>query len=169
MPKIVSTSYTSVDIPIPSSFLAPLADASVISSKVIDFAATLLPEYQNLYAVVLDNVLSQQECEEFIHLAERSAGAHGETNEVEGNGWRPAMVNAGIGREFLMLDYRNSDRIIWDEREVVGRLWQRVLQGEGMREYFKVLDGEKYLDVMGDWYVRKGERWVSTKQGELNP
>ena len=163
---LYKTSYTSVPVPIPDSFLAPLPDPSVIKVEKIDFAKTVLPGYKNLYAVVLDNVLSKEECEQLIHMAEQSAGAHqDDEEEVENNGWRPAMVNAGPGREFVALDYRNSDRIIWDNKVVVKRLWDRVLQGKGMREYLSALDGEEYLPVVGDGASRRGERWVVTKQG----
>jgi len=78
------------------------------------------------------------------------------------------VVNAGPGQEFLSLDYRNSDRIIWDQKEVVGRLWQRVLQGQGIKEYFKELvPGRNYEEVLGSSFVQRGERWVPSKQGEV--
>jgi hypothetical protein len=163
---VFKTTYTSIPVPIPDTFLAPLPDPSVIKVEKIDFAKTTIPEYKNLYAVVLDNVLSQEECNQLIYMAEQSAGAHQDDDDkVPNNGWRPAMVNAGLGYEFVALDYRNSDRIIWDEKVLVKRLWDRVLQGKGMKEYLSVLDGEEYYDVVGDVATRRGERWVATKQG----
>ena len=100
-------------------------------------------------------------------MTEQSAGAHRDDQgaEVTNNGWRPAMVNAGPGHEFLALDYRNSDRIIWDNEVLVKRIWQRVLQGKGIREFLGVLEGEAYAPVFGDWPVERGERWVVTRQG----
>jgi hypothetical protein len=167
-PDVVQTSYSSVPVAISDDFLAPFPDPSTIKSKRIDFANTPLPEYKDCYAVVLDNVLSQDECDELLHMTEQSAGAHGnnEDNEdVPNNGWRQAMVNAGPGHEFLALDYRNSDRIIWDNEVITKRLWARVLQGKGIKEYLSVLEGKEYGSVIGDWPVEIGERWVVSKHG----
>lgn len=165
-PEVVRTSYTNVPVPIPSDFLAPLPDASVIEVNQIDFKQSVLPEYRGLYAVVLDNVLSQSECDELIHLAEKSVGAHQEGEEqLENNGWKPAMVNAGRNHEVLALDYRNSDRIIWDEKEVVKRLWDRVLQAKEVKDYITVLDGKKYTPVIGPKAEIPNERYKSTEQG----
>ena len=162
--QIVNTNYTSLPVDIPEDFLAPLRDPSSIKVEKVDFADSVLPEYRELYAVVLDSVLSQEECDQFIHLAELSAGGHGE-EEKPNNGWVPAMVNAGPGKEFFAPDYRNSDRIVWDQNMLVERLWKRIIQGKGVKEYLSVLDGEKYYPVVGDGATRRGERWVITKQG----
>jgi hypothetical protein len=114
---------------------------------------------------VLDNVLSQEECDQLIRLAELSAGGHRGNDDVENNGWKPAMVNVGSNYEVLAPDYRNSDRIIWDNAEVTRRLFQRVLQAPGMKEYLLRLDGKKYEPVVGIAAVNEGKRWVSTPQG----
>jgi hypothetical protein len=162
--QIVNTNYTSYPVDIPESFLAPLPDPSIIKVEKVDFANSVLSEYKKLYAIVLDNILSLEECDQLIHLAELSAGGHREDN-LPNNGWIPAMVNAGPGREFYAPDYRNSDRIVWDNTMLVQRIWKRILQGEGIKEYLSVLDGEKYYPVVGDGATRRGERWVVSKQG----
>jgi hypothetical protein len=174
-PAFVHTTYSSAPVPIPDDFLAPLPDASTIEVKRINFAESPLPGYKRLFAVVLDNVLSQSECDQLLHMAEMSAGAHGnsvnsvdgdgEEKEVKNNGWKPAMVNAGRNHEVMVLDYRNSDRIIWDQETVTTRLWERVMQGEGMKEYFQVLNGEKYVAAIGPSATMKSQRWVVTPQG----
>jgi hypothetical protein len=84
------------------------------------------------YAVVLDNVLSPSECAQLIQLAESSVLEKDKAEE--GNPWRPAPVNVGHGFEVLVADYRNSDRIIWDQQEIVDRLWARMEQVPGIRE-----------------------------------
>jgi hypothetical protein len=163
---LVKTSYTSLPVAIPDDFLAPLPDPSVITTQKIDFQNTTLPEYKGLYAVVLDNILSKEECDGLIRMCEMSAGGHQEGTEVPKNGWKPALVNAGDGYEYMVTDYRNSDRIIWDEKVVANRLWERVLQGEGIKDYLSVLDGEAYFPVLGYTRPRSdGQRWVVTKQG----
>jgi hypothetical protein len=164
-PEVVQTFYTNLPITIPSDFLTPLSDPSVIKVEQIDFKKSVLPEYRGLYAVVLDNVLSQSECDELVHLAEMSVGAHQEGEQLEGNGWKPAMVNAGRNHEVLALNYRNSDRIIWDEKVMVKRLWDRVLQAKEVKDYITVLDGKKYVPVIGPKAEIEGERYVSTSQG----
>lgn len=165
--------YTSIPVPIPDDFLAPIKDPSTIKVQKIDFANSVLPEYAQCYAVILDNVLSPGECAQLLHMAETSAGGHqdGDAPEVENNGWKVAMVNVGGGYEVVVPDYRNSDRIIWDEGTVMNRLWKRILQGEGMKEYLLRMQGEEYDSVLGIgsrsvW--RRDELsqvWVPTAQG----
>ncbi|MCJ1432593.1 hypothetical protein MMC27_001950 [Xylographa pallens] len=91
-----------------------------LSTKVevhkVDFTQTQLPEYSNQYAVVLDNVLTAAECNQLIQAAEASTPA----------GWEPAMINVGGGRQMLALDTRNCGRIIWDDSEIIGKIWNRV-------------------------------------------
>lgn len=163
--------YTSVPVSIPDDFLAPIEDPSTINVQKIDFANSILPEYAPCYAVILDNVLSPAECAQLLHMAEASAGGHqdGDAPEVENNGWKIAMVNVGGGYEVVVPDYRNSDRIIWDEGTVMNRLWKRILQGEGMKEYLLKLHGEKYDSVLGragKWKNHESTHdWVPTTQG----
>ncbi|RAL68624.1 hypothetical protein DID88_007337 [Monilinia fructigena] len=193
---VVKTSYTSLPVPIPDNFLRPLENPDdIITVEKIDFAKTVLKEYRGAYAVILDGVLSRNECEMLVKLAEMSKGGHGnivrgikvengvkmagsrngaqgdaveeEEEDAKGpadNGWTAAMVNAGIGHEFLATEYRNSDRIIWDEKEVVGRIWTRVLQGRGIKEDIGILEGKKW-ESLASVGIRRGERWVSTEQG----
>ncbi|KAF7915471.1 uncharacterized protein EAE98_011074 [Botrytis deweyae] len=190
---VVKTNYTSLPVEIPEDFLHPLENPEEkITVQRIKFEKTVLSEYRGAYAVVLDGVLSREECGELIRLAEMSKGAHGNlvgggggdgvdgdgdgdegVNEnenenglkgPENNGWTPAMVNAGVGYEFLSTEYRNSDRIIWDEKEVVSRLWKRVLQGKGIKEDIGVLEGKKW-EGLASLGLRSGERWVGTEQG----
>lgn len=75
------------------------------------------------------------------------------------------MVNAGRDKEFLSLDYRNSDRIIWDNEVIVQRLWTRIMQAEGMKDYFSVMKGKEYFKVVGDGIARRNERWVISPKG----
>ncbi|TGO35282.1 hypothetical protein BHYA_0164g00270 [Botrytis hyacinthi] len=181
---VVKTNYTSLPVEIPEDFLQPLKNAEKnITVQRIEFEKTALSEYRGAYAVVLDGVLSREECGELIRLAEMSKGGHGnlvgggsgdgdggedenesELKAPENNGWTPAMVNAGVGYEFLSTEYRNSDRIIWDEKEVVSRLWKRVLQGKGIKEDIAVLEGKRW-EGLASLGLRSGERWVGTEQG----
>ncbi|KAH8671497.1 hypothetical protein BX600DRAFT_459176 [Xylariales sp. PMI_506] len=121
----VRTSYRSREVSIPEKFLkSPPADAQPITVQEVRFEDTVLPEYQGHYAVVLDNVLSPSECAQLIQLAESSV--MDEDRAEDGDPWRPALVNVGPGLEAHIPDYRNSDRIIWDQQEIVDRLWARM-------------------------------------------
>lgn len=82
----------------------------------IDFAQTELSGYAGLYAVLLDNVLTPAECAALIGAAEAT------TNGV----WEKALINVGNGKQRAAPEARNSDRIIWDDADMVERLWRRV-------------------------------------------
>lgn len=185
--------YFSNEVTIPRDFLSPVPtanDALPVTIKTLDWKNTCIPEYEGRYAVVLDNVLSRDECDELIRLAESSVDAVRVTSmnnksnkgmnpigtssepktaglgeQVPADPWRPAMINAGPGIEFLDTTYRNSDRIIWDSQEVVDRLWARCLQGEAgqaLREQLAVLEGETSQRVAGA--PRRGQDWAVQEQ-----
>jgi len=164
-PQVVKTSYVSQPVDIPEDFLQPLADPSTIKVEKVDFEKTPLPEYKGSIALVLDNVFSQEECDQLINMTERSAGAHADNAEIENSGWRPAMVNAGRNREMLVLDYRNSDRIIWDQEEVAQRIWKRVVQGEGVNDSLAVLNRKLQPDLLRSKRGRDGDQWLITEKG----
>ncbi|KAK6074900.1 oxidoreductase domain containing protein [Seiridium cupressi] len=129
----VQTSYSSADVEIPSDYLTSEPyDAKPIILKQINFKDTVLPEYDGGFAVVLDNVLSPSECAQLISMAESSVL---DKNKIEdGDPWQPALVNIGSGYEVLQADYRNSDRIIWDQQDIVDRIWARMERVPGVRE-----------------------------------
>lgn len=124
----MQTSYSSNDVEVPADFLrSEPYDAQPITWKQIDFKESPLPEYAGGYAVVLDNVLSHSECAALQRLAE--ASVRPQDKGPNGDPWQPALVNVGGGFEVLVSDYRNSDRIIWDQQEVVDRMWERIVRG----------------------------------------
>lgn len=88
-----------------------------ITKKVIDFKETDLPECEGLYAVVLDNCFTEAECQTLIKMAEQSSGGV----------WEEAMVNIGGGKQMAIKDTRDCGRIIWDDVDMVDRIWKRVV------------------------------------------
>ena len=117
----------------------------------IDFSKTSLAEYHDLYAVILDNVLTASECQVLVQAAEK-------TTE---RGWEPAMVNVGLGRQKLILDSRNCGRIIWDDREIVGKIWDRC------REHVPEIETLKDMPkVTGNGPVKRREVWRLTRLNE---
>lgn len=88
-----------------------------ITKKVIDFKETDIPECDGLYAVVLENCFTEAECQTLIKMAEQYAGGI----------WEEAMVNVGGGRQMTIKDTRDCGRIIWDDADMVDRIWKRVV------------------------------------------
>ncbi|RYO85254.1 hypothetical protein DL766_000102 [Monosporascus sp. MC13-8B] len=145
MPMPVKMSYESKEVDIPEDYLgSEPPDAKPITFRQIDFESTVLPQYKGAYAVILDHVLSPSECAKLIELAE--ASVRDEDKTVPGSSWNPALVNAGAGHEVLIPEYRNSDRIIWDNQEIVDRLWARI---ERVPEIRETLSSFKNGDLLG--------------------
>ncbi|KAK3316980.1 oxidoreductase domain-containing protein [Apodospora peruviana] len=133
----VKTSYESRPVPIPDDFLTKEPhDARPITVQEIDWSRTKLPENKDRYAVVLDHVLSPSECETLLRMAEESVADRGKSGTRT---WRPALVNVGGGWEALDKEYRNSDRIIWDNQAIMDRLWERCARADGIREKLAAL------------------------------
>ncbi|TQN64442.1 hypothetical protein CSHISOI_10979 [Colletotrichum shisoi] len=151
--KPQKTSYTSNDVAVPADFLSrpPPPGAPPVTLRKIDWSATPLPENGPRYAAVIDNVLTADECARLVRMAEDSAKDRGDAGDEP---WQPAMVNIGPGWEVLEPHYRNSDRIIWDQQEVVDRLWARCRLAPGLEDQLK--------EVAAAGKTRKGEetRWV---------
>ena len=117
----------------------------------VDFTQTKLPEYSALYAVVLDNVFTEAECNQLIQAAEASTEA----------GWELAMVNVGGGRQEMILDVRNCGRIIWDDREIIGKIWNRV------RDHVPELQSiQNAPAVTGTGPAKRQETWQLTRLNE---
>lgn len=119
----------------------------------INFAKTAIPENEGLYAVVLDNVLTPQECELFIRAAEATSL----------DGWERAMVNVGGGRQMLMERTRNCGRIIWDSEELVDRIWKRI---EHLPDVEEIVRLESVPRIFGNGPAMRREIWRFTRPNE---
>jgi len=143
MYKSVATSYSSRPVDVESSFLrgAPQSSTPITASRV-DFTKTPLSQRGAAYAVVLDGVLTPEECAQLTAYAEASSTTQtsAESTDSAERGWTAALVNAGPGREVLAPDYRNSQRIIWDGQDMMDRLWARVIQAQGVKDDLEWLD-----------------------------
>ncbi|KAF5662162.1 oxidoreductase containing protein [Fusarium heterosporum] len=141
---LTQVEYTFNDVPIPDSFLTS-APPKPITSRQIDFANSPLPQYDGHTAIILDNVLTPDECRELLALAEASV-----PRDEGASAWRPALVSAGPGLEALAPGYRESDRIIWDQQTIVDRLWERCALSEGLRDLLAVAPPQPYVED-GNW------------------
>lgn len=136
---------------LPEDFL--LTPSPVILRSKIDWEKTCIPAYRNNYAVVLDNVLTPSECAAWLVAAE---------NHADPAGWERAMINVGGGRQELYADVRNCGRIIWDDRELMARLWARI-------EPFVIEEIGELKDkplVTGFGPKKRNEIWKMTRLNE---
>ncbi|KAK0727031.1 hypothetical protein B0T26DRAFT_616521, partial [Lasiosphaeria miniovina] len=157
--KPVQIAYESAPVALSADFLiADPPDARPVTLTAVDWAQTAVPEFAGLYAVVLEHVLSASECATLLRLAEDSVPP---TLRNSDSAWNPALVNIGAGFEVLDPGYRNSDRIIWDNQEVVDRLWGRCLRAPGLGERLGVVENDPA--VMGP--SRRG-RWEFRRVNE---
>ena len=123
--------------------------APIIAFQRVDFAATPLREHVGKYAVILDHVLTVDECAALSRAAEAYAP------------YERAMVNVGNGRQRAMPSVRHCDRVIWDDRTVVARLWKRVVPFVPELERLYGWPG-----VTGSGPARRGETWAATRLNE---
>ena len=72
-----------------------------------------------------------------------------------------AMINIGGGAQALYTDSRDCGRIIWDDRDVVERIWSRV---KGSVPEIEHLKGK--ARVTGNAAVMRGETWKMTRLNE---
>ncbi|KAI9150626.1 hypothetical protein HJFPF1_10401 [Paramyrothecium foliicola] len=144
----------SITCDIPSSFLTGPPERP-ISIRPVDFANSAIPEYKSYKALILDNVLSKDECQQLLRLAESSVPLTQDGRDA--SPWRPALVNYGAGYEMANPNYRNSDRIIWDEQVIVDRLWERCAQADGLKDLLSRVPHEA---------LRRGGRWEYSRWNE---
>ncbi|KAL1985423.1 hypothetical protein VTN96DRAFT_7866 [Rasamsonia emersonii] len=109
---------------IPDGFLPPEPPPNAYLQR-IDFMTTdpPMPEYNNMFAAVVHNLLTESECQELLRLAEASTL----TSDNQTPTWERAMINAGGGRQILAVDSRNCGRIIFDSPELAQRLLYRLM------------------------------------------
>lgn len=134
---------------LPSNFLSSPAPGPIVQR--IDFSKTSLPEYDGLYATIIDNALSEAECNALIRAAEAHAGGK----------WEQAMVNVGGGRQRLISDVRDCGRIIWDDDVVMGKIWSRI--SSLVPELGSI---ENAAHVTGYGPVKRGEKYQMTRLNE---
>lgn len=111
----------------------------------------ILSGYDNLWAVILDGVLSEQECDVLIAAAESTTDGK----------WERAMINIGGGMQAMYEDTRKCGRIIWDNRDVVAKLWARI--GDAVPEIHQL---KNWPQVTGNGPVKRNEAWKLTRLNE---
>ncbi|KAL8739193.1 MAG: hypothetical protein Q9181_000084 [Wetmoreana brouardii] len=108
-------------------------------------------EYKGLYAVILDDAFTKAECEDLVRTAE--ARTNGK--------WEQALINIGGGHQKLITDARDCERIIWDDKVVVARIWDRV-----KARVPEITSLKEMAHVTGNGPVRRGETWHMSRLNE---
>ncbi|KAF2813028.1 oxidoreductase domain-containing protein, partial [Mytilinidion resinicola] len=147
--KAVTMSATKKPFTLPKGFLKGPAPAIKVSK--IDFANSTIPEYNDLWAVVLDDVMTPEECKALVNAAEATTDGK----------WERAMINVGNGKQALYEDTRNCGRIIWDDKEIVAKLWARVESTVPELQYL-----ENWPKVTGIGPTKRKETWRMTRLNE---
>jgi hypothetical protein len=135
---------------LPEGFLS--GPAPNLTREDIDFKKSgILTAYDGLWAVVLDGVMTEEECDTLIAAAESTT--HGK--------WERALVNIGGGRQAMYEDTRKCGRIIWDDREIVAKLWARIEAAVP-----EIHELKNWLNVTGNGPARRDETWKLTRLNE---
>lgn len=134
---------------LPEDFLE--GPAFAIEKSKIDFTRAGLPEYDTAWAVVLDGVLTEEECNHLVAATEATTNGK----------WERALINIGGGQQAMYEDTRKCGRIIWDNREIMAKLWTRI--ESSVPEIHRL---ENWANVTGNGPVRRNETWVVTRLNE---
>ncbi|KAI5783023.1 hypothetical protein FPQ18DRAFT_358659 [Pyronema domesticum] len=93
------------------------------------------------FALIIDNFLTPAECTSLLSAAEAKGP------------WELAMVNIGYGRQKVLTDVRNCERIIFDTEEISEQLFERL----------KPTLSEFEIDHIGPRESEKGKRWTGLR------
>ena len=135
---------------LPKDFL--LGHSPYMTKVPIDFKKIDLdPEYNDLYAVLLENAFTKTECEMLTKAAEASTGGK----------WEQAMVNVGCGEQKFLPDARDCGRVIYDDKELVEKIWSRVKDAVP-----EIHDLKGMPKVTGNGPTKRKETWRASRLNE---
>ncbi|KAF1914445.1 oxidoreductase domain-containing protein [Ampelomyces quisqualis] len=131
---------------LPEDFLD--SPAPNLTRSVVDFAAANLTEYHGYWAVILDNVMTEHECDQLVAAAEATTNAK----------WERALVNIGGGMQAMCEDTRKCGRIIWDNRELMAKLWARI--EPSVPEIYRL---KNCASITGNGPAKHNEVWKASR------
>jgi len=89
-----------------------------VSVQRIDFVALGFPEYEHRFALIIDNLFSEEDCQKILGVTGASFGPEK---------WEVAAVHGGPGSEgTVVADYRNSSRIMVDDHDMADWIFERI-------------------------------------------
>ena len=120
-------------------------------ARIIDFGQTEVDEYEGYFAMVVDNVLTPEECAQLLSLVRPAEGAP----------WPPATVTTYDNRQILA-DSRQCGRIIFNSETIGARLLDRI------RHHIppEVATLDNAPDITGQMPVIRRERWQISRFNE---
>ena len=71
------------------------------------------------------------------------------------------MINIGGGFQRMMEDTRKCGRIIWDDRDIVAKIWARV--ADSVPDIHRL---QNWADVTGTGPAKRKETWKMTRLNE---
>jgi hypothetical protein len=134
---------------LPEGFLT--GPAPSLTKEGIDWKESDLPENEGSWAVILDGVMTGQECDTLLAAVEATTNAQ----------WERAMVNIGNGMQALYEDTRNCGRIICDNRDLVGRIWARI--EDAVPEIHQL---KSCPNITGNGPAKRKETWKLSRLNE---
>lgn len=117
----------------------------------VNFKKHGMPEHEDAWAVILDGVMSEEECNQLVAAAEATTNGK----------WERAMINIGGGMQAMYEDTRKCGRIIWDDREIMAKLWERI--EASVPEIHRL---KNWADVTGNGPAMRKETWKVTRLNE---
>ncbi len=134
---------------LPEGFLK--GPAPNLTRSDVDFEKGGLVSNKDSWAVVLDGVMTEEECNLLVAAAEATTNGH----------WERALVNVGGGHQRQIEDIRKCGRIIWDDRDMVARLWARI--EAAVPEIHSL---HNWANVTGNGPAKREETWRVTRLNE---
>ncbi|RYP90985.1 hypothetical protein DL770_002901 [Monosporascus sp. CRB-9-2] len=119
------------------------------SARVIDFKETEVKEYVDYFAMVINDILTPEECAELVSLVQPADNAP----------WPPATVTAYNGSQILDPSSRHCGRIIYNSKVVADRLLDRILPH--LPPEATTLDNVP--DITGQMPVIRKEKWKTSR------
>ncbi|CAE6439632.1 hypothetical protein RSOLAG22IIIB_04431 [Rhizoctonia solani] len=80
----------------------------------LDFVKLGLPEYKDKFAIVIDNLFTPEDCARYLAQVE---------SEKE---WEQAAINIAANAQVVDTSYRNSSRILYDNEEMAGEMFEKL-------------------------------------------
>ncbi|CUA73300.1 hypothetical protein RSOLAG22IIIB_05248 [Rhizoctonia solani] len=91
----------------------PDAPPPIVAHR-LDFVQLGLPEYKHKFAMVIDNVLTPDDCARYLAKVQSQKA------------WEPAGVGASVTAKTVDASYRHSSRILFDDEALADEMFQKL-------------------------------------------
>ncbi|KAI0882072.1 uncharacterized protein GGS22DRAFT_181427 [Annulohypoxylon maeteangense] len=115
------------------------------TARIINFNETDVDEYDGYFAMIIDNICTQDECANLLKLVSPADGAE----------WPPAAVTAYDGSQVVDTKSRFCGRIFYTSKVLADRLLERVLPFIPP----EIVTLENAPDITGQFPIIRNESW----------